>query len=352
MNRLLYLSVHEILEHDEIKLFNELGLEVFSPGAYVNPTNRGDSNLRPDINNLNYDPSIVDQWHQLCTKHPGEDGKLHLTKEFVNNFDCILVMHLPEYIIDNWEAIKHKTVIWRTIGQSLSHQERRLSTYRSKGMKIVRYSPFEQRIPEFCGADKTIRFYKDPDDFLPWTGDDHRVVCFTQSMKQRNQACNYNLFVEATEGLPRVLFGPGNEDSELNGGKLSYEEQRVQYSRSRCYFAAGTHPASYTLNFMEAWIAGVPLAAPGPKKGNATYFPGHDLYEVPSLIKHGRNGFISDDPRELKDIFRSLLGDARLAREISAQGRASAIAHFGKAKIKEEWLQFFKGLGFTGKKNL
>jgi len=34
---ILYVSCHSILEHDEIKLFSELGADVFSHGAYRNP---------------------------------------------------------------------------------------------------------------------------------------------------------------------------------------------------------------------------------------------------------------------------------------------------------------------------
>lgn len=343
--KLLYLSCHEILEYDEIKLFNEIGVEVFSPGAYLNTAGRGDSCLRPDLPHIQYDSSIVDQWHRVSAQSSHPDAKFCLTKEFVDNFDAVLIMHVPEMIVNNWEVMKHKHVIWRTIGQSLSHQEKLLSTYRQQGMKVVRYSPFEKRIPEYLGMDRLIRFYKNEEEFLPWVGDDHRVVCFTQAMKQRGKACNYDYFVEATQGLPRVLFGPGNEDTgELNGGRLTYEQQKQQLSRTRCYFAAGTHPASYTLNFIEAWMAGCPVLAPGPNKGNANYFPGHDLYEVPSLIKHGRSGFITDNPKEAQDIFKSLLRDTRLAREISAQGRAAAVATFGKQRIQEEWKQFFKSL--------
>jgi len=59
--KILYLSCHSVLEFDEVKLFHELGHEVFSPGSYVEPLNPGDP-MRPGIPGLIYDPEIVEMW--------------------------------------------------------------------------------------------------------------------------------------------------------------------------------------------------------------------------------------------------------------------------------------------------
>jgi len=75
MSKILYLSCHEILEFDEVSLLHELGHEVFSPGAYVEPANRGDQNLRPSIPGLKYDPDILEQFHRIAGQHPGQDAK-------------------------------------------------------------------------------------------------------------------------------------------------------------------------------------------------------------------------------------------------------------------------------------
>lgn len=344
--KLLYLSCHEVLEYSEVSLFHEMGIEIFSPGAYVCPQNRGDNSLRPDIHGLVYSPDIVEQWNILGAKYPGTDAKYHLEKSFVDNFDAVMVMHIPEWITNNWEAMKHKTVIWRTIGQSLGHQEQLLESYRRKGLKIVRYSPYESYTPRYIGHDAVIRFHDSSEDHRPWIGTDLRVVTFAQSMKARGEACNYNFFVEMSEGLNRVIYGPNNEDcGELNGGKLTYDEQKKQYSRTRVYFAGGTHPAPYTLNFMEALLAGCPILAPGKERGNAPYFHGHKTYEVHTLIKSGVNGFISDNPLELRSVAENLLRDDHLAKRISTAGRALGASLFGKKRAKAEWAALFKQLG-------
>ena len=114
--RILYLSCHSILEHDEISLFNKLGHYVFSPGAYVEPANPGDASLRPGLMDVKYDPEDITAWRKLQDEvGHDKDPKYLLSKEFVDRFDAVIVMHIPEWITNNWEAMKHKTVVWRTL---------------------------------------------------------------------------------------------------------------------------------------------------------------------------------------------------------------------------------------------
>jgi hypothetical protein len=338
--RILYLSCHSILEYDEVKLLTELGHDVFSPGAYVEPANPGDSSLRPGIPGLEYDKDILQEFHAIHDRFPGEDNKDHLYKEFVDHFDCVIVMHLPRWIQRNWHAMHHKRVIWRTIGQSVSGIEMHLAPYRRQGMEIVRYSPKEANIPGQIGQDALIRFYKDPEDYGNWTGEKERVVTFAQHMQQRNRACNYTLFDNVTRPFDRRLFGPGNESGDWQMGKVPFEQLQEEMRTNRVYFYTGTHPASYTLNFIEAWMTGIPVVAIGHEFGNANYFPGHDLYEVHELLTDGMDGFVSDNPQKLQNDVRLLLDDYALAKTIGQKGRKRAIEVFGKETIKEQWRRF------------
>jgi hypothetical protein len=322
----------------------ELGYNVFSPGSYVCPQNRGDNNLRPDISGLVYNQDILQQYHHIGGQHPGEDAKDYLTVDFVKNFQVVIVMHMPRWIELNWQVFKQAgvRVIWRTIGQSVISTERAMQPYRDQGLEIVRYSPKEYLTPHFCGVDGLIRFYKDPAELGNWNGLNKRVVTFAQSMRQRGSACNFSFFEEVTRPFPRHLFGPGNEGLSWSTGKLSYEDQKQEYRNSRVYFYTGTHPASYTLNFIESWMTGVPLVALGPKHGNGTNFPGCNLYEVSDLIINGVNGFFSDDVRELQSYIKALLRDDKLAEKVGSAGRAEAIRHFGKDMVYAAWKAYLE----------
>lgn len=341
--KILYLSCHEVLEREEVFLLHELGYELFSPGAFVCPQNIGEDHLRPPIPGLIYDPNIVNKYHKIGAAHPGKDGKDHLTKEFVDEFDIIIVMHMPRWIELNWEVMKHKRVIWRTIGQSISNTEAQLEPYRRQGLEIVRYSPKEKNIPGYIGGDTLIRFYKDPDDYGPWTGENERVITFCQDMKGRGPACNFDYFEAVTRQFPRHLFGPRNDllGVDWATGKIPFDQMRRELNTNRCYFYTGTHPASYTLNFMESMMTGIPLVCIGWQHGNANYFPGNpDLYEIPNIINNGVNGFISDDPRELQSYIKLLLEDIDTANVIGQEGRKTAIKLFGKEQAKIKWKRF------------
>lgn len=340
--RILYLSCHSILEYDEVSLFRRLGHYVFSPGAYVEPRNPGDASLRPALD-IDYEPEDIEAWHKFQV--PGEDGKDRLTKEFVDRFDVVIVMHLPRWIINNWDAIKHKPVVWRTIGQSVEARERELAKYRAEGLKIVRYSPMELNIPGQIGADAIIRFYKRAGEFLGWNGAEESVITFQQDFPNRKQACNFEIWDKVTSRFDRKLFGPHNEGIAGWEGKLPYNELKAAMRDHRCYFYVGTHPASYTLNFMEAWMTGIPIVAIGAKWGNdLRSFPGHDLYEIPHLIENGVTGFISDNEEDLVGYTRELLRDEVLAQQISVKARERAVEVFGEHVISPQWQRFLNSL--------
>lgn len=332
--KLLYLSCHSILEYDELKLFEELGIDYFSLGSYVIPTHPVDP-IRPPLTHF------PDDW--LSRNAPPRDN---IPQEFIDKFDVIVVMHVPEWIEQNWDKFKGKRVIWRTIGQSTPEIEARMQVFANQGMEIVRYSPREANLEPTAGCSKIIRFYKDEREFGNWNGAGNEVITFAQDMKHRGEFCNYDTFVELTKGLNTHIYGPKNENSGgLNGGFLTYEQMRQKMRDARVYVYTGTQPASYTLNFIEAWMTGVPIVAVGPKFANslnAKHETTADLYEVQDLITNAVNGFCSDDPAELRRYIEALLKDVRLARRVGEMGRQKAIELFGKEVIKLKWKEFLK----------
>jgi len=354
--KLLYLSCHEILEYDEVKLFTEMGIDVFPLGAYLNRSsgeiNENSQGLRPDIPGLKVNEKDMEAYHKSVHDTympiiPGNERDIllsgkRLTREFVDRFDAVMIMHVPLWIFANWEQIKHKPVIWRTIGQSISYNEKSLATHRGSGLKIVRYSPKEQNILQTIGVDALIRFYKDPDEFNEWKGDNNKVISISQSMKQRGKHCHFDIFKDATEGLDRMLFGPKNEETGIPGGLISYPQLKEELASARVYFYTGTQPASYTLNFMEAAMTGVPMVAISAKTANEIYKS--DLYEVEDIINKYECGYVSDDPAELRRHILNIMEDDELAKELSRKTKIMAMDLFAKDKIKQQWKDFFATL--------
>ena len=326
----LILPCHSILEYDEYLLFKSMGHSVFSLGSYINPRYPHDPK-RPAI-----DDEPIERFLRLAETHT----KDNLHEEWIEWADVIVVHHVGRWIIQNWHKMRHKRVIWRTIGQSLAHTEEELAPLRADGLQIVRYSPKEKNIPGYIGEDAMIRFYVDEDEYKGWTGKNERVMTMIQDVPHRRDFVKYDYFERATRDIDRVLFGPDNEtvtDVTL-GGVPDHSMLKKELRTNRVFFYTGTAPASYTLGFMEALATGIPIVGIGPKIANNIF--DLDLYEVGELITNGVDGYIFDDEGELAFYTKELINDYELAKRIGAAGRQRAIELFGKQTIKSQWEQF------------
>lgn len=326
---ILYLSCHAILEYDELRLFEELGIDYFSLGSYINPQKPVDQ-IRPG---LQRQPD-----HELISIAPDRDN---MPKEFIDRFDVIIVMHKHEWIVNNWEKMKHKRVIWRTIGQSTPKIESIMTEYKKQGIKIMRYSPRERLIENYAGEDAIVRFYKDENEFKDWNGQDTRPMTIAQNMKHRGQHCNYDAFAAIAKETGAVLYGTTNQDSEFNGGFLTYEEMKQKLRNHRCFIYTGTQPASYTLGFIEAMMTGIPIVSIGKKLGNSLAEYGQ-LFEIPDILDHGMSGIISDDIDNLIEKTKLLQNNHSAAFRIGRIARKRAIAFFGMQRALNDWKRFLE----------
>ena len=331
-----YISCHSVLEYDEVQLFTDLGHDVFSNGAYLHP--EGAYTLpRPAIKGAQYHKEYAD----IASITP----KTALPDSLIKPFDVIVIMHSPEVLFQNWQSFKRlgKRVIWRTIGQSVATIEHRVKALKEEGLEIVRYSPKERNLANYAGEDAMIRFYKDPEEFKGWTGDDRIVVNFSQSLKGRRDFCHYDEITQVMEGFDARIYGTGNDDlGALNGGEVPYDMQKRILRRSRVMMYGGTWPASYTLSLMEAMMTGTPVVAIGAGLANIPRFEQFDFYEVPDFIESGVNGFCHDDIASLRNAVSALMTDLALAKKISENARKTAIELFGKETIGKQWQEYLE----------
>lgn len=346
--KILYVSCHAVLEYDELRMFRDLQCPFFSLGSYINPESP-QVDIRPSLTNCIGIPEAWSSYHKMCHRNlqAGESENWHgrlFSKEFLDCFDIVILMHIPEWIIRNWEVLKGRNVIWRTIGQSTANTELRLSKYKKEGLKIVRYSPFEKTIPNYIGDDAIIRFGKYMEDFIPWTGTVDQIITVCQSMKARASDCNYDFFVQATRGFRAKIYGQCNDDVEewLRSEKIhSYDHLKKIYSENAVYLYTGTKPACYTLNFMEALMAGIPMVSIGPQLSTFE----HKTYtEVPSLLDSCYLEGWSDDIRDIKRKIYELLNNRKEAETASLELRKLGMRLFDATTIKKQWSEYFTSL--------
>jgi hypothetical protein len=347
----LQLLAHSIEEHDQLHLLAGLGHEVASIGAYIDPAHPQDDKRPPlDIPGVPFVKDAVDRLGQAA--HPGHgrcDGatahadpldaaKRDLPDDVVDWADVIVCHHLErEWLVGQWPRIRHKRVVWRTVGQSGDANEAAMAPLRADGLQIVRYSPRERHIPNFAGEDALIRFYKDPAEWDGWNGHVPVVTNVTQNMLDRDPWCNPRFWVDATRGLPVRPMGSGSETMGGTGG-LPLERMKNGLRNARAYLYTGTQPASYTLGLLEAGMIGTPIVSIGSSWMKMLAY-GPLLFEAPDLVPLG--GF--DDPAAAAAELRRLLLDIDYAREVSVQQRAMFVETFGIDTVAAAWQAFLTG---------
>jgi len=333
MNVLLLLA-HSIEEHDQLKLLSGLGYDVFSIGGYIDPAHPHDPK-REALPDVPYHADLHAVVDALGTPDNLTAAKLHIPDAILDWCDTIIVHHFEHtWLVPQWDRIKHKRVIWRTVGQSVEGNEMMMAPLHKAGMQIVRYSPKERNIPGYAGEDALIRFYKDPDEWRGWTGQHPTVINFTQHLRQREPYTNWSFWDRATLGLSRIPMGPGSE--AIGGtGEMSLEMMQEALRVHRAYLYTGTQPASYTLGLIEAMMTGIPVVSIGPKwMGIFPYGP--DLFEGQEIAGVWQH----ETPMEARAALNALLTSHTYAQHISDLQRARAIELFGKAAIGAQWKAF------------
>ena len=343
---ILLLASHEIAEYDDLRMFTEMGHNVFCPGGYQNPQEH--EGLRPAVPDAPVFPELIEACEDIRRQY-GDPGpmidwaKARLPDKVIEWADIIIVHHFVDrWIGGQWDRIGHKRVVWRTCGQSNPDLEAYMAQARPHGLQIVRYSPKEQHLPNYAGHDAIIRFGKDPDEYGGWTGEVPCVANVTQHMVQRGDNVGLSYYLEATKGLYARPAGPGSE--QLRGvGSLDFDAMKDYLRRCRVYLYTGTQPASYTLGLIEAMMTGVPVVSIGPKAFGPGWigdvFEGHEL-AIAYDDEPAPWGWSSDEPAEANKYLRLLLEDDEEAQAFSVGLRKYAIERFGIDKIKAEWAAF------------
>lgn len=359
--KLLYVSsCHPTLEYNDLMLFSELGIDWFSTGIYIRPkTPHAITSLPPRgiIDRANKEkkfklfrkdnPSYFSRLRNLYRP------RIKLSKELVDGFDVIVCNSFSHYVLDNWDTIKDKIVIWRTYGDQTPQIELEMNRLVNQGLIPLRGSEKEFLVENSCGG-RVIRCYVDDSIYSKWIGEEESVLSFSNYFKGRRKQVIGAKYVELREKLERKgihfkLFGDyvSHKKDPLVTGKLNTNDQIEEYRKNRVYFAIHSHPATITYSFIEAWISGIPVVAFGEEIGSSMWRGLPCYYEVPELVDNTINGFYSDNLEELASYILALLDDFELAKNVSLLGREKAIKLFGKEVIKLEWKEFFNELGFT-----
>lgn len=164
----------------------------------------------------------------------------------------------------------------------------------------------------------------DPD--IRYNGRRERGITVVNGMQKRPRISGYDLFLQAREKLP--LDAAGMETEAFGGlGDIPYRDLHRFIANYRFLFS----PMRYTslpLAVIEAMTIGMPVVALATT-------------ELPDVIAHGENGFISCQIDELIEHMRLLLADRAEAARLGRNARAMARERFGLDRFVRDWNRAF-----------
>ena len=164
------------------------------------------------------------------------------------------------------------------------------------------------------------------DPTATYRGTLERGVTVVNGMQKRPRITGYDLFQQAQAVLP--LDAIGMQTEEFGGlGDIPYRSLHQRMADYRFLFS----PIRYTslpLAVIEAMTIGMPVVALATT-------------ELPTVIEHGKSGYISCDPDVLIENMHYLLTHPREAQEMGAYAQSVARDRFGLERFKRDWNSAF-----------
>jgi hypothetical protein len=161
---------------------------------------------------------------------------------------------------------------------------------------------------------------------VAWTGELARGIAAINGLARRGRLAGSDLFQRLSVEVPLDLAGMGSEETG-SLGDLPLRDLQLREASYR-FFLSPIRYTSLPLALIEAMAIGLPIVALATT-------------EVPRAVRDGVDGFVSNDPDELLDGMRRLLGDIGLARRMSQSARERARTQFGIERFQRDWDQAF-----------
>jgi hypothetical protein len=178
------------------------------------------------------------------------------------------------------------------------------------------------------GADvRVIKHCIDSETFKPTVPAVERkrhVLSVVNDWVNRDWCCGFKIWQEVSNGLPTRVLGdtPG-----LSQPAPSTEALANEYAESRIFLNTSTASPIPTA-LLEAMAAGCACVS------TATCM-------IPEVIQDGVNGFLSNDPKELRARIDELILDPELADRLGRAARQTVLRDFSQDRFIKEWNETF-----------
>lgn len=149
---------------------------------------------------------------------------------------------------------------------------------------------------------------------------EHRILTVVNDWINRDIPCGFRLWQEITKDLPVFPIGdtPGLSKPASNIDEL------VRFYQTSKVFLNTSLLSPIPTSLLEAMSCGIACVSTS-------------TCMIPSIIKHGENGFISNNPKELRQYCIDLLDDEALRYRVGLAARKTIEEKFGLTKFIGAW---------------
>jgi len=154
---------------------------------------------------------------------------------------------------------------------------------------------------------------------------DGTVLTVQNDFINRDYCLNYQGWKRIISEFPFKVLGdtPG-----LSEPARSLEHLREEYNKCAVYINTTTESQMPTA-ILEAMACGKPIVST-------------ETCSIPSFIKHGENGFLTNDEEEFKSYIKMLLEEPHLAKTMGKFARQTALEVFSQQKYIDSWNNLFR----------
>ncbi len=150
----------------------------------------------------------------------------------------------------------------------------------------------------------------------------------------RDWCCGYNFWVEAVQypgGLPVRVVG----DTEGLSESTKSTEELVSHFNDCAVFVNTSTASPIPTSVLEAMSCGCAVVST-------------DNCMIPSIVKHGYNGYCTNDPKEMREYILRLFENPELATSLGNNARKTVLKNFSVSAFVKKWNNlFYRVIGRT-----
>ncbi|MBN1359604.1 MAG: glycosyltransferase [Sedimentisphaerales bacterium] len=186
------------------------------------------------------------------------------------------------------------------------------------GAHVVATSMFKGESWGF--TEDIVQFGIDTDDYLPYSSEKAAGLRICNFISSRRRILDWDFHEKAFGGVPVTLVGHNPDMPGVEAARdWQHLKEILQCHRFYIHTADPRFEAGHNMATAEAMAAGLPVL------GNA---------HPTSLVRHGVNGFVSNNPHELTHYARLLLDDRDLAILMGRRARKTATERLSALRFK------------------